>query len=270
MRATPGIGRNKIKMMHSHCSVEQNNVHVWFAFVTPLKSRIVDYAATLNTDEIARGDRFKFQRDREQYVLGRGILRELLSRYSGAKAADLRFGYGLRGKPFLVEADENTDLRFNISHAPEAFLCALACGSEVGVDLESLQRLKDEEVLARQCFSLEEARAFAGLSTSERKIALTRCWTRKEAYAKARGEGLFLDLRSFSVFGREDAAPQLSIPSDPQEAARWTLIDLDVPEGYVAALAVEGHGQHVRCFRWPEDSASLPLQSPVVISPEDA
>jgi len=248
-------------MVHSRHRVEQNNVHVWFVFLTALKSRIDDYAATLSTDEIARGDRFKFPRDREQYVLGRGILRELLSHYSGAKAADLRFGYGLRGKPFLIEADEKTDLRFNISHAPEAILCALACGSKVGVDLESLQRLKDEEVLARQCFSLEEARAFAGLSTSERKIALARCWTRKEAYAKARGEGLFLDLRSFSVFDCADSALQLSIPGDPKEAARWTLIDLDVPEGYVAALATEGHGQKIRCFHWPEDSASLPLRS---------
>lgn len=256
-------------MIYLRRSVEQNNVHVWFAFLTPLKSRIGDYAATLSTDEIARGDRFKFQRDREQYVLRRGLLRELLSLYSGAKAADLRFGYGLRGKPFLIEADKKADLRFNVSQAPEAFLCALACGSEVGVDLESLQRLKDEEALARQCFSLEEAKAFAGLDTSERKMALARCWTRKEAFTKARGEGLFLDLRSFSVFDCADSALQLSIPGDPQEA-RWTLINLDVPEGYVAALGVEGHGQHIRCFRWPEDSASLPLPSPAVISPEDA
>ena len=257
-------------MMHSRCSVEQNTVHVWFAFLPPLKSRIDDYAATLRMDEIARGDRFKFQRDREQYVLGRGLLRELLSRYSGAKAADLRFGYGLRGKPFLIEADEKTDLRFNISHAAEAFVCAVACGFEVGVDLESLRRLQDEDALAGQCFSLGEARAFAGLATSEKKIALARCWTRKEAFTKARGEGLSLEVRSFSVFDCADSAPQLSIPEDPQEAARWTLIDLDVPDGYVAALAVEGHGQQVRCFRWPEDSASLPLPSPAVISPEDA
>jgi 4'-phosphopantetheinyl transferase len=70
--------------------------------------------------------------------------------------------------------------------------------------------------------------------------------TRKEAYIKAKGEGLSLDLQSFHVLAQGDSAPQLHIESDSREVARWSLADLDAPAGYVAALAIEGNAHRLR------------------------
>jgi 4'-phosphopantetheinyl transferase len=225
-------------------------VHAWFAFLDDLMPRISSFRATLAADEIEKAERFQFQKDRDQYVLARGLLREILSRYSGILPRKLRFRYGTHGKPSLIA---EPDLTFNLSHAQGAVVCALTRDCEVGVDLEYLREDIDDRALAQRYFSPGEVSVLAGLPSGARQKAFLTCWTRKESYIKARGEGLSLDLRSFDVLDHADSAPRLQIGSDPREAARWALVDLDVPAGYVAALAIEGHGHSVNCRQWPKD-----------------
>jgi len=224
--------------------------HTWFAFFDSLAPRLDSFLATLSDEERERARRFRFPKDRDAYVLAQGFLREILSQYVGIAACELRFELGAHGKPFLVEAQSKAHLRFNLSHAQGAVICALAHDCEVGVDLEPLREHADALELSKNYFSEREAIALAGLPASERGRAFLTCWTRKEAYIKARGEGLRMDLKSFEVFGPDEAQPQLRVCGNPEESHRWTVRDLDVPEGYVAALVLEGKNCNVKSVVW--------------------
>jgi 4'-phosphopantetheinyl transferase len=228
--------------------LNQNDVHVWFAHLASLRPCFESFFATLAKDEIERAERFKVASARERYVLGRGLLREILSRYCGIAAAALRFRYGTHGKPALAEA---AGLLFNDSHTHGAVICAVARDCEIGIDLEHIREDVDDLGLAEQYFSAAEAAALARIPVRERQKAFLTCWTRKEAYIKARGEGLSMDLRSFEVFESVDAPVRLRIRNDPEEACRWSLMDLDVPAGYLAALVAEGQGHRVTTRVWP-------------------
>lgn len=234
----------------SRLSLEKGEVLAWFALLRGLEPRFGDFLATLTADEIERVERFKFQEDREQYVLGQGLLREILSCYSGLAPGELRFRHAARGKPYLAENRAESKLMFNFSRSQGAVLCAVTRDGEIGVDLEYVKEGIDDRALAEHYFSSSEGAALAALPFGARQKAVLKCWTRKEAYIKARGEGLFLDLRSFEVFDSVDLAPRLNIEKNPQESARWTLVDLEVPTDYVGALAIECLGCRVSCRQW--------------------
>lgn len=241
-------------------SFGKNDVHVWFGFLDDLMPQFDSFFAILAADEVEKAGRFQFHRDRNQYVVARGLLRTILSRYSGIHPGDLRFCYGAHGKPALIAERGRADLAFNLSHAHQAVVCAVTRNRGVGVDLEYLREDISDPGLAERFLSPREAALLAKLPSCARQKTFLTCWTRKEAYIKARGEGLSLNLRSFSVFDFDELSPRLDIASDPKEAARWTLVDLEVAASYVSALAIEGHGHRVRCRQWPADiapSASL-------------
>jgi 4'-phosphopantetheinyl transferase len=245
-------------------SLGKETVQVWFAFLDDLMPRFGSFLATLAEDEIEKAGRFRFQRDRDEYVLARGLLREILSRCSGIHPGELRFRYGARGKPALIAEPGDADLAFNLSHAQRAVICAVTRDREVGVDLEYLREDVGDRELAERFFSPRETAVLTRLPSGARQKAFLTCWTRKEAYIKARGEGLSLDLRSFDVLDSGDPAPRLHIESDPREAARWALADLNVPSGYVAALAIEGDAHKVS-YRLCGPGTSLPFQVEMVI-----
>jgi 4'-phosphopantetheinyl transferase len=230
-------------------SLGKEDVHVWFAFLDDMALRRRAFLATLAADEIERADRFHFRKDSDQYVLARGLLREILSRYRGIHPGELRFCYGAYGKPALA-TERDDDLAFSLSHAHEAVVYAVTRGREVGVDLEYVSGDIDDRALAERCFSSCEASMLGLLPSNLRQKAFLTCWTRKEAYIKARGEGLSLALQSFDVLAQGDPAPRLRIESDPKEAARWSLADLEAPAGFVAALAIEGVIHRVCYHQW--------------------
>jgi 4'-phosphopantetheinyl transferase len=234
-------------------SLEKGEALVWFAMLDDLAPSLGSFSTTLTGDETQRAKRFKFQKDREQYVLGRGLLRKILSCYSGMEPGELRFRYGPHGKPYLIGERPEPNLMFNFSQTERAVICAVARDGEIGVDLEYVNEGIDDAALAEQYFSASEAAALAALPLKARQKAFLKCWTRKEAYIKATGAGLFLDLRGFEVFESVNGAPRLHIAKNPQESERWTLVDLEVPAGYVAALAMECRGCRVRCHHWPGD-----------------
>lgn len=231
-------------------SLAKEDVHVWFASVHDMIPRFGSFFATLAADEIEKAGRFHFQRDRDQYVLARGLLREILSRYGGIHPRDLRFCYGPHGKPALTTERGDERLSFNLAHAHGVLVYVVARGREVGVDLEYVDGDIDDRELATLCSSPREASLLGLLRSNSRQRAFWTCWTRKEAYAKATGEGLSLDLHSFDVLGQGDSVPRLRIDSDPSEAARWSLADLGTPAGYVAALAIEGDTYRLRYGQW--------------------
>jgi 4'-phosphopantetheinyl transferase len=218
-----------------------DEVHVWRA---SLDRPLSGLDALLSADERARADRFRFDRDRSRFVAARGLLRELLARYTGVAPARLTFRYGAFEKPFL----DGPGPWFNVSHSGPLALFAVGARAELGIDVE---RFDPEFVAGRipeHFFSAAEVRALRSLPVDEQARAFLTCWTRKEAFIKARGDGLSLALDSFDVTlepGRPAAL--LRTAWSASEPAEWSVVDLSDPAGeYAAALASRDRGWQVR------------------------
>jgi 4'-phosphopantetheinyl transferase len=236
----------------ANLTLSSDEVHVWRAALDLAQSQVDYLREILSEDEAQRADRFAFERDRKRFTVARGLLRLVLSRYLNIDARQLRFYYSAYGKPALILPDNTDSLFFNVSHAHGLALYALARGSELGVDIEYVRPIQEVERIAQQFFSAQEQSALRALPEDQRLRAFFECWTRKEAYIKARGEGLSLPLDQFDVSLAPGApAKLLAVASDEREHTRWMLQSLDPGPGYVAALAIEGQGWISRCWRWP-------------------
>lgn len=229
-------------------SIGADEVHVWRVELGQTPAIIGELGETLSADERERAARFHFEKDRQSYICARGALRSILARYLGRTPGGLSFTYNPYGKPAL--ADESDDLRFNLSHAVGVALCAVARGREVGVDVEWPRAEFATMDVAERFFSRSEVEALRARA-EDAPAAFFNCWTRKEAYIKARGEGLSHPLHTFTVSLAEGAsASLLRTDNEPAEAARWTLRALPLGGGYVAALACEGSVERLSLWSW--------------------
>ena len=229
----------------------RNAIHLYCAQLDALATRLDDFAALLNEDEHARAARFYFARDRQRFIIARGCLRIILSRYLADEAAQIQFDYNAFGKPHLAAPYAASGLTFNLAHSGEFALYALAYQRQVGVDIEQIRPAVAYEQLARQVFSQAEQQSLRRVPAAQRREAFFNGWTRKEAYIKAQGRGLSLPLDQFTVTLAPDEAPRLlSTAHAPAEAARWSLQAIPTAPGYVGAVAAEGYDWTVR---WMED-----------------
>lgn len=224
-------------------------VHVWRTSLDRDGAEVERLWAALAPDERERAQRFHFERDRRRFVVARGVLREILGRCLGLAPARIRFAYNKYGKPSLLE--DAGGLRFNVSHSEEAALYACTLGREVGVDIELLRDDFASFEIAERFFSRAEVHSLGSLPPHLRTEGFFNCWTRKEAYIKALGEGLSHPLDSFSVsLAPGEPARLIATDGDPLEAARWSIVDLNPFQGYAAALAVWGSDPEVQCWDW--------------------
>ena len=232
----------------------RDEVHVWRARLDRNTSYRQSLQQILTADEQVRAERLYFPKDRQHFVVARGVLRLILSRYLDMEPYQLRFCYNRYGKPGLVTSSGQEALSFNVSHSCGLALYAVTRSREIGIDLERIRRDFACEQIAERFFSPREKATLRALQAKKVKHrAFFNCWTRKEAYIKARGEGLSLPLDQFDVsLAPEEPATLLDMRGDPREASRWSLQELFPGSGYVAALAVEGHGWRLACWEWPE------------------
>jgi 4'-phosphopantetheinyl transferase len=228
-----------------------DEVHVWRAALDLDATRIQDLQDLLSPDERERADQFRFPIHRQRFIAARGLLRTVLARYLATQPKTLRFRYGPFGKPALADAASAGGLCFNVAHSEGLALFAVARNREVGVDLESLGRKLADDQIAERFFSPNEVAALRALPAELQREGFFNCWTRKEAYIKARGKGLSLPLNQFTVsLSPGEPARLLATPGEPAEASKWTLRELSPGEGFAAALAVKGDGWQLRCWEW--------------------
>jgi 4'-phosphopantetheinyl transferase len=226
-------------------------VHVWRARLDVPPPLLETLAATLAPDERARAARFRRESDRHRYTAGRGILRDLLARYLSVAPEEPVLRYGSHGRPELGGPHADDDLNFNLSHSQALALYAFTRGRELGIDVEAVRHDVAVVALARRFFSPAEAAALEALPESVRTEAFFNGWTRKEAFIKARGDGLSLPLDSFDVtLAPGTPAALLSTGWDPAEAESWSLAELSPAQGFKAALAVTGPPPELCRFRW--------------------
>lgn len=227
------------------------DIHVWRASLNQTATAIAAFRRVLAPDELERAAKYHFQKDCERFISARAVLRLLLASYLGREPAGLRFRTNAYGKPELDARSDEDTLRFNLSHARDIALYAIARKREIGVDVEYVSQDFDTEQIASRFFSRREVQALRALPASLRTESFFRCWTRKEAYIKAKGEGLSMPLDQFDVSLSPDApAALLNVASDPAEITRWSLRELTPATNYIAAIAVEGHDWQLRCFQW--------------------
>ncbi|MCA1575907.1 MAG: 4'-phosphopantetheinyl transferase superfamily protein [Acidobacteria bacterium] len=233
----------------SSLSLSSGEVHVWrVSLEQPLEVQ-QGFLRTLDADEQTRASRFHFKKHRRRFIAGRGVLRSLLGRYLEVKPEEVRFAYGPYGKPALDAAHHAGALRFNASHSHELAVYAFAQDHDVGIDVEYIKEDFATQDIAERFFSKYEVQVLTALPREEQAAGFFRCWTRKEAYIKAIGSGLSHPLDQFDVtLAPNEPAALLRDHRDPEVATRYAMFNLDLPAGYVGALAVAGSGDRLVQF----------------------
>jgi 4'-phosphopantetheinyl transferase len=195
--------------------------------------------AVLSHDERERAARFVFARDRRRFVVTRGCLRALLARYGAGGPAAIRFAYAAHGKPSLDPSTGAPGLHFSVSHSQEVALVALARDVALGVDVEALRPLDDLAAIAERFFTPAETATIFGVPAAERELAFFLCWTRKEAFAKALGDGLTLGLDRYRVAcAPREPARVVDVDGSAEEGAAWSVHDLRPLPGFVGAVVL--------------------------------
>jgi len=221
-----------------------DEIHVWRAALDREEEVLRQLEATLSLEEKARADRFHFVNDRNRFVVARGLLRELLGRYLHQSPAGLEFSYGPHGKPFLSGGNASSGLCFNLSHSSGLVVYAIAREQNLGIDVEHVRPDSAGEDIAKRYFSAREVNDLQSLPPDARVEGFFHCWTRKEAYLKARGMGLQLPLDSFSVSLLPDRPAQFLGGVEPC----WHLAAYHPAEDYVAAVVYDGAPCSIKYF----------------------
>ena len=228
-------------------------VHLWTFPLHPAP----DDAALLASDEHQRAARFHFDRDRDRFIAGRAMMRRILARCLGREPAALHFHYGPSAKPAI-----EGKLFFNFSNSDDLGALAVA-PFELGIDIERVRAI--EEDVAGRFFASDEVACLRALPVEMQTEAFFNCWTRKEAYVKAIGDGLLLPLDRFSVtLAPDEPAALLRVGDDPVEPGRWKLHHFIPAPGFVGAIAARHpkwrvHLHRVAQVRVPE-AASFPAE----------
>jgi 4'-phosphopantetheinyl transferase len=203
-----------------------DQVHVWLARLDPANEQSwCRHVRATTGDERDRASRFRRAQDGERYLVAHGALRFLLGRYLTCDPLSLRFAVSRNGKPFL----ENQRLHFNLSHSGDFALIAVAQNRPVGADIEVVRPMSDLDAVAARVCTPGELDRLSQLANPDRERAFFAMWTRKEALAKATGEGISAiagDARDGTTEGD----------------GHWTVAEVNDVPGYAACVAAEGAG----------------------------
>lgn len=231
--------------------IETGQVHVWRVDLANLGQNLSRSEKLLSEDESIKAKKFYLNADRIKYICTRAAVREILGEYLGVEPDSLIFSYSHHGKPYLADLSIGKNFTFNISHAGNLSLLAVTKDRRIGVDLEPLRKEDAIEPIARRFFTPEEARRLLAMPEALRPEAFFTCWTRKEAFIKAQGEGLSIPLNQFKVTFTKDEIPRLILADDvPGGSDQWSIFHLEAGEGYVGALVVEGIDLDVVGWDW--------------------
>lgn len=228
-------------------TLSPNQVQVWGLSLMQSQEIIAHLYEILSNDEQERAQRFRFPKDQQAFIVSRGGLRILLSRYLQCRTAEIRFAYSAYGKPAI--AHPVTSLEFNVSHSRELALYAITRDRAVGIDVEYVRADFPVMEIAKSYFSAAEQAELRSLPALLQPEAFFNAWTRKEAYIKAIGQGLSIPLTEFDVSLTPGQPANLLAVRVPDQAARdWSLQHLTPAPGYLGAIAVAGHDWQLQCW----------------------
>lgn len=232
--------------------ISLGTVHVWQFEIALPKEQIEPYRNLLSQDENQRANRFYFDRDRIRFIAARAAMRSILAGYLNVAPEKITFFYATNGKPELARGFNESGLQFNLSHSRDRALLGVVSNACIGVDIEFINpEFASDNAIAQRFFAPGEVTRLQKMPATERPSAFFSCWTRKEAYIKAVGQGLSLPLDSFEVaFGQGVQPGLLRAGTSPEEAARWSMYSIPAAEGYAAAILVEGKDHKLEYREW--------------------
>jgi 4'-phosphopantetheinyl transferase len=220
--------------------LEPAEVHVWKISWSDEDIHLRRLQGILSPDERQKGNRFYFQKDRRRFIAVHACLRLLLGHYLQIDAASLQFDYGAHGKPSVASESLKQKCSFNISHSRNLALLAFSGRQTIGVDVESIQPHLADEQIAKNLFAPEEIATLRSLPPHLRDKAFFSCWTRKEAYLKATGEGLSDSMNRFiAPMHQFEVSCFAGIVEHAEDNRSWFIWHLEPAPGYVGALATD-------------------------------
>ncbi len=224
-------------------------IQVWAVWLNCSDMELARLEAVLSPEERTRAAKFAFTRHRQAFIASRGILRNMLARYTGLEPEALDFDYNPYGKPLLLPGCGGNWLHFNVAHSASLALYAVRLGGAVGVDVEQSKTLEDMDQIAANTFSAAENAILQMLPDKERHEAFFACWTRKEALIKALGSGLSYPLKDFDVTLHPGEPARVTRIKDGKPE-QWTLVDLRPTDGFVGAVAIPQANTTVQLDWW--------------------
>ena len=233
-------------------SCPQGEIHIWKISIPVDEESLAPFMAILSDDENERMQRFHFARHRLRFIARRAALRLILARYVGIAANQLCFSRNPYGKPELIEApDGRTQLQFSASHSHKLALVAVTRRAPLGIDIEYMDPRRADRYVARRFFAPGEVAELNRLAGTDWLDGFFNCWTRKESYVKARGQGLSLPLDSFEVsLALGGSIRLLKVHGDPAAVRQWRMRTLTPQAHYAAALTVGGPVRRLQFFRF--------------------
>jgi 4'-phosphopantetheinyl transferase len=218
--------------------LESGQLHLWAAALNEFVDGAAKLGDLLSSAEQSRAQKFKFAEDRARYVIRRGLLRLILSRYLAQLPSAIEFQQGPHGKPELRSEIAGTPMFFNTSHSAQVAVFAITSSCPVGVDVERILEIPEIEAIARRFFPTRETQVLMTLPPDSRLKAFYACWTRKEAFLKATGKGIAESLATVEVtLAPEDQPEVLSVAGDPRAREEWQLQPFSPATGYVGCAA---------------------------------
>lgn len=213
-------------------------IEVLAARLDALPDTVRALSAWLCDAEQRRADRFRFDRDRRRFIVARARLRQLLAARLGVRPVSVEFVYGRNGKPALAQRFADTGWRFNVSHCEEVAVFALSRARDIGIDVEAIRAVREADDIASRFFSRRENDAYRALAPQDKPLAFFSCWTRKEAFVKALGDGFSVLFDRFDVsLAPDEAAQILRVESPLGDARGWRLDSFSPLPGFIAAVA---------------------------------
>ncbi len=228
--------------------LEENKVHVWVIKKDSITKFLEYYRDLLSIDEKKKSKTFRFYKDRNTYILARGALRLLLSKYLKIHPKNIIFNYCAFGKPKIKY---DCTMKFNVSHSGEMIVIAFCNDYDIGIDVEYIKKDFNVLEIVNNYFSKQEISALHKIPKNQQTEAFFRGWTRKEAFIKAKSQGLSFPLDSFSIsMDSDDNAELYETAWDKNEKNLWNIVPFDTYKDYKAAFAVKGKIDAVKYFKF--------------------
>ena len=231
-------------MLNSIPLLQYEEVHIWSIYLSDNEKDIPCFISILSEDERQRAYSFKFPKDRNCFIISRGILRCLLGKYLGKDPRDIEIIYGFWGKPCLTEPL----LYFNLSHSKDYILYDIAHNYEIGIDLEYIDKNLNINDIALTILSSQELAYLRSVKLKEKVDTFFKLWVCKEAFLKASGKGWLNDqqitpLEELDIFKKNNTKNELN-------KKMITPYYFESVPGYASALFIEGSFLHPLHYTW--------------------
>ncbi|MEO6695102.1 MAG: 4'-phosphopantetheinyl transferase superfamily protein [Ignavibacteria bacterium] len=220
----------------------ENEIHVYKIRFDKSEDEISRLTNLLSDDELEKAKKYKFKKLSDNYITARGTLRKILGRYLKVLPSIPQISYKEKGKPFI----KNDDIKFNLAHTKDIAVYAFTKSDEIGIDVERIREMPDALQIANRFFSLDEYIALKEINNEQMNYTFFNCWTRKESFIKAIGEGLTYPLENFSVSSKPGDEPRiLWLKNKENEVNHWALHNVEIGNEHIASLSIRNKNKKI-------------------------